>query len=120
MTKGLTAWKYFLKVLPTATSQTAVVIMDAIGSIGSLCGMYSVKASEKFDNFKDYDQHLEDCAHPRFSIDGLLIEFFGIDRRLAKDKNFDPVELKDSLGYNPSVIKMFRKRDRELGFKRGS
>lgn len=119
MTKGLTAWKYFLKLFPTASSQTACVIMDAIGSIGSLCGMYSVKASERFETVEEYDQHLENCAHPRYSIDGLLIEFFGIDRRDPKNQHFDPVELKDSLGYNPNVIKMFKKRDRELNQKLG-
>jgi hypothetical protein len=121
MTKGYTAWRYFLKLYPTATSQTACVLCDVLSTISSMTGIFWVYAAEDGSTIEEdrREQHLEDTAHPRYSSNGLLIEFFGIDRKKgSKDEFFDPIELSDSLGYDPRVIKLFKKRDAEQGFKR--
>lgn len=115
MTKGLTAWKFFLKKFPTANSQTACSIVQAISSLNTLRGMYWAACAKKFSDHYERDLHIEGMSNSRWAVNQMLYEFFGVDRSLGtKDEHFDPVELSDSLGYNPNVIKMFKKRDRDL------
>lgn len=121
MTKGLTAWRFYLKKFPNASAYDAVALLNIISTCGSLQGMYCGAYLEKWmkregytehtdESVREWLQHVEDLAHPKLSMDDVLLQYFGIDRSTKKDEYFDPVELKDSFGYNPKVVAMFKKR----------
>jgi len=121
MTKGLTAWRYYLKKFPNASAYDACALLNLIGTCGSLQGAYTSAAIEKWEkrhnvwehtdeSVAEWLQHVEDIAHPKMSMDNVLRQYFGVDRSTKKDEHFDPVELKDSFGYNRKVVAMFKKR----------
>jgi hypothetical protein len=101
----LKAWKFF-KAKCLASGADAAAIVNIISSVGSLRGMYTSAARGKYKTWQEQDQAIEDMSHCRFSVDYVLLQFFDIDR--GKYPNFDPVELSDSLGYDPRVAKLFK------------
>lgn len=105
MPTGLQGWKYFKKKF-NASAQDAEAILNLISSCCSLEGMYASATAAKFNTHQEQDQHIENLSGCTFSLNYVLLQFFNIDRN--KYPNFDPVELKDSLGYDERVAKLFK------------
>lgn len=103
----LKAWKFF-RTKFNASGSDAEAIVNLISSVGSLRGMYTSAARGRYATYQEQDQAIENMAHPRFSVDYVLLQFFNIDRKLFP--RFDPVELSDSLGYDPRVAKLFKEK----------
>ena len=108
---ALKAWKFFKKKF-NASGQDAEAIVNLISSVNLLRGMYFTatidRAQKRGESAKERDQSIEDMSHSRFSVSYVLLQFFGIDR--VKYTDFDPIELSDSLGYDPRVAKLFKKK----------
>lgn len=99
------AWKFFKKKF-NASGHDAEAIVNIISTVGTLRGMFSVQSAGKYETWQEQDKHIEDLSHARFSVNYVLLQFFNIDRK--KHPTFDPVQLSDSLGYDPRVAKLFK------------
>jgi len=104
------AWKFFHAKFNNATVADAEAIVNIISSVGLLRGMcmvYDAKQVGPYKTAEKFNQELENMTHSRFSVDYLLLQFFNINRK--NNPTFDPIELADSLGYDPLVAKLFKK-----------
>lgn len=107
---GYSAIKFFKTKFPQATEDDVWPLIEMLITTSSLLGMY-ISASGDRDQAQGSTveqvwDRIERLAFPTSSVNGLLLHYFGVDRK--KHPKFAHSELKYAM-HDPRVVRLFQK-----------